>query len=64
LGGSFEPPLEIEENPRALRVLPHGPKHQFVVEIIEGMYDTLPISRTCPSGSLSFVENIRSKVDH
>src|SRR6266478_7943605 len=35
LGGSFEPPPEIEENPRALRVLPHGTKHQFVVEIIE-----------------------------
>src|SRR5712692_921869 len=35
LDGSFEPPLEIEENPRALRVLPHGSKHQFMVEIIE-----------------------------
>jgi hypothetical protein len=35
VGRGFEPPLEIEENPRALRILPHRSKHQFVVEIIE-----------------------------
>ena len=44
---AFRPPVgrelrataEIEENPRALRVLPHGSKHQFVVEIIEESLD-------------------------
>jgi hypothetical protein len=46
LGGSFKPPLNVEENPRALRVLPNHPKHQFVVEIIEGTYDTLPVIST------------------
>src|SRR6266849_6718851 len=39
LGGSVEPPLEIEENPRAPRILPHRAKHQFVVEIIEEAAD-------------------------
>jgi hypothetical protein len=35
-----------------------------VVDGVKGPYDTLPISRTCPSGSPSFVQNIRSKGDH
>src|SRR5713226_5030091 len=63
LGGSFEPPLEIEENPRALRALPHSAKHQFVVEIIEGTYDTLPVISTSPRRSLLSALAIHSKAD-
>lgn len=52
LGGSFEPPLEIEENPRALRVLLHRPKHEFVVEIIEEAADVEVDDPGIPPASL------------
>ena len=38
-GGSFEPPLDVAEHPRALRVLPPRPENQFVVEMIEEAAD-------------------------
>jgi hypothetical protein len=39
---------------------PHKP---LVLQRVEGTYDTLPISRTCQSGSPSFVHTIHSKGD-
>jgi site-specific DNA recombinase len=48
-----------------VRHAPGQPSHQeVVIDSIEGTYDTLPISRTCPSGSPSFVQNTHSKGDH
>jgi hypothetical protein len=52
LGGSFEPPLEIEENPRALCVLSNRPKHEFVVEIIEEAADVEVNDPGIPPASL------------
>src|SRR5215471_10262625 len=51
-GGSFEPPLEVEENPLALRVLSNRPKHQLVVEIIEEAADVEVNDPGIPPASL------------
>ena len=63
LDGHCQPHLhQVEHVP--VRHAARDTLQQLVVRNgIEGTYDTLPISRTCPSGSRSFVNNIRSKVD-
>jgi site-specific DNA recombinase len=58
-----KPPRDIQPDPRIVGVARDCPLDQVMGDGIKGTYDTLPISRTCPSGSRSFVNNIRSKVD-
>jgi len=59
----FQHPLDEYDEPPVVD-LRLQPRHQpLMVDAVEGTYDTLPISRTCPSRSPSFVQNIHSKVD-
>ena len=42
----LEPPLDVQKHPAFLRVRPHRPHHQFMIDSVEGLHDTIPITTT------------------
>jgi hypothetical protein len=48
LHGRFQPPLNVQKHPFAIRLLPHRPQQQIMIDTVEGNYDILPTSRVSP----------------
>jgi site-specific DNA recombinase len=59
----FQHPLQHAQHVRVIHSSRDFRQEHMVSYVVEGPYDTLPISRTCPSGSPLFVQNIHSKGD-
>ena len=53
----FQPPLDIQNFPPAICVLPYRSHQQIMIYVVEGTHDTLPTSRTCHQAFSSSVRN-------
>ena len=63
LHGRTKPPRNVQPDPRDGRVMRHGALDQVMRNGLKGTSHTLPISRTCLSGSPSCAPSIPWKVD-
>jgi hypothetical protein len=59
--GRLQPSFDVQERPLTHYVLPNGPQQKFVIDVVKGSHDTLPIIRTFLSKSRSSALAIRSR---